>query len=145
MNLLGLHHLTAMTGDIVKNYEFMTQVLGLRLVKKTVNQDDIYTYHTFYADDIGSAGTDLTFFDFPGNPKGVNGTNSIYRIGLRVKSDKALEYFKNRFDEFNVKHEEISDIFGIKVLKFEDYEGQKYQLVSDEKDTTQNQAKYVIG
>lgn len=68
--LLGLHHVTAMTKDAIENYKFFTEILGMRLVKKTVNQDDIYTYHTFFADDVGNAGTDMTFFDFPNQVKG---------------------------------------------------------------------------
>lgn len=64
-NLKGIHHVTAMTSSAERNYQFFTEVLGMRLVKKTVNQDDIQTYHTFFADDKGSAGTDMTFFDFP--------------------------------------------------------------------------------
>ena len=64
---LGIHHVTAMTSDVVKNYEFFTEVLGMRLVKKTVNQDDIHTYHTYYGDDTGSPGTAMTFFDIPNN------------------------------------------------------------------------------
>ncbi|GAF08367.1 glyoxalase family protein [Paenibacillus pini JCM 16418] len=67
--LKGIHHVTAITSSAEKNYEFFTYVLGMRLVKKTVNQDDIQTYHLFFADDKGSAGTDMTFFDFPGIPK----------------------------------------------------------------------------
>ncbi|PTK06432.1 ring-cleaving dioxygenase, partial [Mammaliicoccus sciuri] len=77
--LLGIHHVTAMTDDAERNYKFFTEVLGMRLVKKTVNQDDIYTYQTFFADDVGSAGTDMTFFDFPNITKGQAGTNSITR------------------------------------------------------------------
>ena len=76
-NLKGIHHVTAMTDNAMRNYKFMTEVVGMRLVKKTVNQDDIQTYHTFFADDEGSPGTDMTFFDFPNNPKGSKGTNSI--------------------------------------------------------------------
>lgn len=68
-NLKGIHHVTAITSSAEKNYEFFTYVLGMRLVKKTVNQDDIQTYHLFFADDTGSPGTDMTFFDFPGIPK----------------------------------------------------------------------------
>ena len=68
--LKGIHHVTAITSSAEKNYEFFTYVLGMRLVKKTVNQDDIQTYHLFFADDKGAAGTDMTFFDFPGIPKG---------------------------------------------------------------------------
>jgi len=134
-DLLGIHHVTAMTDDVVRNYEFFTQVLGMRLVKKTVNQDDIHTYHTFFADDGGNAGTDMTFFDFPEQPKGKPGTNSIYRTSFRVPSDAALEYYKNRFEAFAVKHEDISEVFGNKVLRFEEADGQLFQLISDENDT----------
>ncbi|MDA3972649.1 ring-cleaving dioxygenase [Enterococcus thailandicus] len=130
---LGIHHVTAMTSDIKKNYQFFTDILGMRLVKKTVNQDDIQTYHTYYADDYGTPGTTMTFFDFPNNPKGEKGTNSISRIGFRVPTDAALEYYLRRFDEFAVKHEEISELFGKKILRFWDEDEQAYQLISDEK------------
>lgn len=131
-NLLGIHHVTAMTSDAVKNYHFFTEVLGMRLVKKTVNQDDIYTYHTFYADDVGTAGTDMTFFDFPNNPAGVSGTNSISRTSFRVPDDRALTYWLERFNDLKVENEGIKEIFGKKVLPFVDEDGQKYQLISDE-------------
>ena len=130
--LLGIHHVTAMTDDAMRNYEFFTDILGMRLVKKTVNQDDIQTYHTFFADDVGSPGTDMTFFDFPNNPKGIRGTNSISRTGLRVPDDAALEYYLKRFNEFGVKNEGIKELFGKKVLPFEESDGQRYQLFSDE-------------
>lgn len=132
--LKGIHHVTAITHDVKKNYHFMTQILGMRLVKKTVNQDDIYTYHTFYADDMGNPGTDLTFFDFPQIPQGTHGTNSISRIGLRVPNDAALEYYRDRFDQYGVKHEGIFELYGSKILKFEEEDGQRYQLFSDEHD-----------
>ncbi|QDX01596.1 ring-cleaving dioxygenase [Staphylococcus chromogenes] len=130
--LKGIHHVTAMTDDAERNYHFFTDILGMRLVKKTVNQDDIYTYHTFFADDEGHAGTDMTFFDFPNNPKGRKGTNSISRPSFRVPNDAALEYYKARFEEFNVNHEDIQELFGKKVLPFEEEDGQTYQLISDE-------------
>ncbi|MBV5137805.1 ring-cleaving dioxygenase MhqE [Staphylococcus chromogenes] len=130
--LKGIHHVTAMTDDAERNYHFFTDILGMRLVKKTVNQDDIYTYHTFFADDEGHAGTDMTFFDFPNNPKGRKGTNSISRPSFRVPNNAALEYYKARFEEFNVKHEDIQELFGKKVLPFEEEDGQTYQLISDE-------------
>ena len=132
--LIGIHHVTAMTDDVQRNYDFITGILGMRLVKKTVNQDDIQTYHTFYADDRGNAGTDLTFFDFPNTPDFVPGTNSISRTGLRVPNDEALEYYLNRFDEFGVVHEGIQELFGRKVLPFKEADGQRYQLFSDEND-----------
>ncbi len=130
--LLGLHHVTAMTSDAEKNYRFFTDILGMRLVKKTVNQDDIYTYHTYFADDYGTPGTTMTFFDFPNNPKGAKGTNTISRSGFRVPTDEALVYYKNRFEEFGVRHEEITESFGVKVLNFWDEDEQSYQLMSDE-------------
>lgn len=104
----------------------------MRLVKKTVNQDDIQTYHTFFADDEGKAGTDVTFFDFPGIPSGVRGTNSIFRIGLRVPSDESLDYYQKRFVEFGVKHGDIEELFGAQTLTFEEEDGQRYRLFSDE-------------
>ncbi|MGM7786312.1 ring-cleaving dioxygenase MhqE [Staphylococcus felis] len=130
-----MHHVTAMTDSAERNYHFFTDILGMRLVKKTVNQDDIYTYHTFFADDVGNAGTDMTFFDFPNNPKGRAGTNSISRPSFRVPNDAAIEYYKQRFEEFGVKHDEIDEIFGKKVLRFEEEDGQTYQLISDEHNT----------
>lgn len=134
-DVLGLHHVTAMTSDIEKNYKFFTDILGMRLVKKTINQDDIYTYHTYFADDEGSSGTVMTFFDFPNNPKGIKGNNSVTRTSFRVPSDEALEYYAKRFDEFQVKHGEIEEKFGKKVLTFEDFDEQRYQLISDEHNT----------
>lgn len=131
--LKGIHHVTAMTDSAERNYEFITQVLGMRLVKKTVNQDDIYTYHTFFADDLGSPGTDLTFFDFPEIPQGRHGTNGITRTGLRVPNDAALDYYKERFEAYDIPHGEIEDLFGHKTLSFEEADGQRYRLFSDEK------------
>ncbi|HFI0462925.1 TPA: VOC family protein [Streptococcus suis] len=132
LELLGLHHVTAMTDSAERNYDFFTKVLGYRLVKKTVNQDDIQTYHTFFADDVASPGTDMTFFDFPGNPKGSPGTNSISRVGFRVPNDAALDYYKDRFDQFNVEHGDIEEFEGTKVLDFTESDGQRYRLWSDE-------------
>ena len=130
--LKGVHHVTAITSSAEKNYEFFTYVLGMRLVKKTVNQDDIQTYHLFFADDKGSAGTDMTFFDFPGIPKGVHGTNEISKTSFRVPSDAALEYWVKRFDRLEVKHTGIKEQFGKKTLSFVDFDDQQYQLISDE-------------
>ncbi|UCZ53534.1 ring-cleaving dioxygenase [Bacillus shivajii] len=130
----GLHHVTAITSSAEKNYEFFTYVLGMRLVKKTVNQDDIQTYHLFFADDTGSPGTDMTFFDFPGIPKGSHGTNEIYKASFRVPSDAALDYWVKRFDRQGVKHTGIKEQFGKKTLSFVDFDDQQYQLVSDEND-----------
>lgn len=130
--LKGIHHVTAITSSAEKIYKFFTNVLGVRLVKKTVNQDDIQTYHLFFADDKGSAGTDMTFFDFPGIPKGVHGTDQISKTSLRVPTDAALDYWVKRFDRLDVKHRGISEQFGKKVLSFIDFDDQQYQLISDE-------------
>ncbi|OZQ63139.1 ring-cleaving dioxygenase [Paenibacillus sp. VTT E-133280] len=131
-NLKGIHHVTAITSSAEKNYEFFTYVLGMRLVKKTVNQDDIQTYHLFFADDKGSAGTDMTFFDFPNIPKGVHGTNEIAKTSFRVPTDAALDYWVKRFDRLDVKHTGIIEQFGKKTLSFVDFDDQQYQLISDE-------------
>ncbi|WP_407703017.1 ring-cleaving dioxygenase [Virgibacillus tibetensis] len=131
--LKGLHHVTAITSSAEKNYEFFTYILGMRLVKKTVNQDDIQTYHLFFADDTGSPGTDMTFFDFPGIPKGVHGTNEISKTSFRIPSDAAMDYWVKRFDRLNVKHTGIKEQFGKLTISFVDFDDQQYQLISDEK------------
>jgi glyoxalase family protein len=130
--LKGVHHVTAITSSAEKNYEFFTYVLGMRLVKKTVNQDDIQTYHLFFADDTGSPGTDMTFFDFPGIRKGVHGTNEISKTSFRVPTDAAIDYWVRRFDRLEVKHSGVKVQFGKKTLSFVDFDDQQYQLISDE-------------
>lgn len=130
--LKGLHHVTAITSSAERIYEFFTYVLGMRLVKKTVNQDDIKTYHLYFTDDVGSPGTDMTFFDFPGIPKGVHGTNEISKTSFRVPTDAALDYWIKRFDKYEVKHTGIKEQFGKKTLSFVDFDDQQYQLISDE-------------
>src|SRR5687768_8598266 len=97
MQLTGFHHLTAVTAEAAHNHAFYTQTLGLRLVKKTVNQDDVSAYHLFYADGQASPGTDITFFDWPvGRER--RGTNSIVRTGLRVGGAASLEWWQRRFE-----------------------------------------------
>ncbi|MCK1993734.1 ring-cleaving dioxygenase [Peribacillus muralis] len=130
--LKGIHHVTAITSSAEKNYEFFTYILGMRLVKKTVNQDDIQTYHLFFADDVGGAGTDMTFFDFPGIQKGVHGTNEISKTSFRVPNDAALQYWAERFERLEVSHTGIQAQFGKKTLSFVDFDDQHYQLISDE-------------
>lgn len=130
--LNGIHHVTAITSSAEKNYAFFTNILGMRLVKKTINQDDINTYHLFFADDRGSAGTDVTFFDFQGINKAIKGTDEISRIGLRVKDDQALEYWIKRFKHYDIKHEPIKRLFDKNVLYFNDFDNQEYALFSDE-------------
>lgn len=130
--LKGVHHVTAITSSAEKIYKFFTTVLGMRLVKKTVNQDDIQTYHLFFADDKGSAGTDMTFFDFPGMTKGVHGKNEISKTSFRVPNDEALEYWVKRFDRLQVRHTGIKEQFSKKTFSFTDFDDQQYSLISDE-------------
>lgn len=132
-NILRMHHVTAITSSAEKIYEFFTYVLGMRLVKKTVNQDDINTYHLFFADDKGTAGTDMTFFDFKGAEKGQKSADEIHRTAFRVPSDKAIDYWSKRFEKYEVKNKGIEELFGKKIINFEDFDGQLYMLISDEK------------
>src|SRR4030088_1824681 len=106
MQLTGIHHLTAISAKPRENLAFYTGVLGMRLVKKTVNQDDVSAYHLFYADGKASPGTDITFFDWP-VPAERRGTNSIVRTGLRVAGDPSLQWWLQRFDEKKVTHGKI--------------------------------------
>lgn len=133
--ILGQHHVSALTANAQKNYQFYTKILGLRLVKKTVNQDDPTMYHLFYADECGSPGTDLTFFEIKNAGRTYAGHNSISETALRVKSDQSLAYWKERFVQHGVNHHEITEYAGRKVLVFEDHEGQRLSLISDEKNS----------
>jgi len=129
--LTGIHHLTAITANAQENLRFYTQTLGLRLVKKTVNQDDTSAYHLFYADGLASPGTDLTFFDWPvGHER--RGTHSVSRTGLRVASLATLEWWRDRLADFKVKAGEIRDVAGRATLDFEDGEGQRFRLTVDD-------------
>jgi glyoxalase family protein len=103
MQLGGLHHLTAITGNVRGNNDFFTNTLGMRRVKKTVNQDDVSAYHLFYADGKATPGTDVTFFDWP-MPRERRGTHSIARTGLRVDGDESLRYWADRLREKGVAH-----------------------------------------
>src|SRR5438552_3440981 len=103
MQLTGIHHLTAITANARGNRDFYTQTLGMRLVKKTVNQDDVSSYHLFYADGDGSPGTDVTFFDWPSRPE-RRGTHSIVRTGLRVASRASLDRWATRLSQLEVSH-----------------------------------------
>ncbi|MGC2580450.1 MAG: ring-cleaving dioxygenase [Terrimicrobiaceae bacterium] len=130
MQLNGIHHLTAITANARGNYSFYTDVLGMRLVKKTVNQDDVSAYHLFYADGKGSPGTDLTFFDWPA-AREKRGTHSIVATGLRVGSETALQWWLERLDKRHVRHHGIVERDGRRTLHFEDPEGQRFVLVDD--------------
>src|SRR3982751_226871 len=96
MRLEGIHHITAITADAPRNVDFYARVLGLRLVKKTVNQDDPTVYHLFYADERGSAGADITFFEYPGARRGQAGAGMVYRIVWRVGSEDTLDFWAER-------------------------------------------------
>jgi len=131
MQLNGLHHVTAVTARIADNLDFYTRILGLRLVKKSVNQDDVSAYHLFYADKEGSPGTDMTFFDWPHVGPNVRGSDSISGTAFRVGSREALDFWVNRFDQHGVSHAEIIEFAGRELLPFEDSEGQQLYLVND--------------
>jgi len=127
MNLHGIHHVTAITARARDNHHFYTQTLGLRLVKKTVNQDDVSAYHLFYADGAGTPGTDLTFFDWPAAPE-QRGTRSVIRTGLRVDNIATLAWWRDRL----ALAQDITTRDGRPTLDFEDPEGQRLSLVVDE-------------
>ncbi len=131
MNLHGIHHVTAVSRHIGQNAYFYTHVLGLRLVKKSVNQDDVSAYHLFYADKIGSPGTDLTFFDFAYAASDKRGTDSITTTAFRVNGRDALDYWNGRLREYGVDHEGITQFAGYDVIRFDDPEGQRLMLVDD--------------
>jgi glyoxalase family protein len=127
MRLEGIHHITAITGDAPRNVDFYTRVLGLRMVKKTVNQDDPTVYHLFYGDEEGSAGADLTFFEYPGAAPGRAGRGMVHRIGWRVADDDALSFWAERLAEEGLQVERP----GLGRLRFADPEGLEHELVVD--------------
>ena len=123
MRLEGIHHITCITGDAPRNVDFYARVLGLRMVKKTVNQDDPTVYHLFYADDLGSAGADLTFFEYPGVRPGRAGAGMVHRITWRVGSEAALDFWTERLGAEHVEVERD----GLR-LRFADPEGLGLEL-----------------
>jgi glyoxalase family protein len=129
MRLDGIHHVTAITADAQRNLDFYAGVLGLRLVKKTVNQDNPSVYHLFYADEQGDPGSDLTFFEYPGIPVGRAGDGMIHRIVWRVGSVDALEFWAGRLGEHQVEIRREDDR-----LRFADPEGLEHELVVPEVD-----------
>ncbi len=130
MDLKGLHHLTAISASIRQNHRFYTQVMGMRLVKRSVNQDDVTAYHLFYADAVGTPGTDLTFFDWD-VPRERRGTRSIVQTCLRVNGEDALAWWMKRLDDERTEHGPIAERDGRLTLAFEDPEGQRLALVDD--------------
>ncbi|MDQ0321437.1 glyoxalase family protein [Pararhizobium capsulatum DSM 1112] len=130
LQLTGIHHLTAITANAPENLRFYTQVLGMRLVKKTVNQDDTTAYHLFYADGLATPGTDLTFFDWP-VARETRGTHSVIATSLRVGSRDSVVWWKARFDELKVTSGDVAEVDGRASLAFEDSEGQRFRLIDD--------------
>ncbi|HYH79760.1 MAG TPA: ring-cleaving dioxygenase [Longimicrobium sp.] len=130
MQLTGIHHLTAISAKIRDNYRFYTQVMGMRLVKRSVNQDDVSAYHLFYSDAVGSPGNDLTFFDWPVPPE-RRGTHGITRTHLRVNGRASLDWWADRLHENGVATSGVGERDGRAVLDFEDPEGQRLALIDD--------------
>jgi glyoxalase family protein len=125
MKLEGIHHITCITADAPRNVDFYARVLGLRMVKKTVNQDDPTVYHLFYADEEGSPGADLTFFEFPGVPVGRDGDGMIHRITWRVASADALDFWAQRLEGEGYESERDGNR-----LRFRDFEGLGLELAA---------------
>ncbi|MFS0788167.1 ring-cleaving dioxygenase [Shouchella sp. 1P09AA] len=132
MKLKGHHHVSSLTANAERNLAFYRNILGMRLVKKTVNQDNTSNYHLFYADSKGSPGTEVTFFEIPLLAQKREGTNRIYEIGLLVPSNEALQFWSERFNKYQVKHEEIRERNGVLVLPFQDPDGHRMSLVVDQ-------------
>jgi glyoxalase family protein len=122
----GIHHISAITANATRNLHFYSGVMGLRLVKKTVNQDNPTVYHLFYADENGSPGADLTFFEYPGLVKGRAGAGMIHRIGMRVESRAALEFWARRLAAAGIESTLEDDH-----LRFEDPEGLGLELTAE--------------
>jgi glyoxalase family protein len=137
MRLEGIHHITLITGDAPRNVDFYTRVLGLRLVKKTVNQDDPTVYHLFYADEEASAGADITFFEYPGARRGRAGAGMIHTIVWRVASTDALDFWEERLraEGVDVERHETG-------LAFTDFEGMRLELAVVETDDAPLVAKH---
>ncbi|HEX3608181.1 MAG TPA: VOC family protein [Solirubrobacterales bacterium] len=129
MKLEGIHHITAITADAQSNVDFYAGVMGLRLVKKTVNQDDPTVYHLFFADEKGSAGSDLTFFEFPGVPPGRAGAGDVHRIVWRVGSHASLDFWEERLGAGGIESERAGG-----GLRFSDPEGLAHELAVVEVD-----------
>ncbi|HLJ68370.1 MAG TPA: ring-cleaving dioxygenase [Chloroflexota bacterium] len=133
MELGGIHHITAVSGSGPRNLDFYTRVLGLRLIKKTVNQDVPSTYHLFYGDEVGTPGTEMTFFEWPDVPAHVSGSGDVSAIGFAVPGEEALDWWRRRFDAEGVRYGQVEERHGRPVLPFTDPEGQRLQLIAGER------------
>jgi glyoxalase family protein len=127
VKLEGVHHVTAITADAPRNVEFYAGLLGLRLVKKTVNQDDPTVYHLFYADEQGDPGSDITFFEYPGARQGRAGAGMVHTVRWRVATEEALDFWQKRLDNHVLSREEGR-------LTFVDPEGLRHELAVVETD-----------
>lgn len=132
MQLGGIHHVSAITSDAERNHDFFTRVLGMRLVKKTVNQDSTSSYHLFYADAVGTPGTDMTYFDIPNAGRTRPGVSSISNTSFRIQSEEALVFWKQRFELLGVEHDDVIERFNRQTLTFQDDEGSRLMLVVDD-------------
>ncbi len=126
--ILGLHHITAIADNAQRNYNFYTKVLGLRLVKRTVNFDDPGTYHFYFGDEQGTPGSILTFFPWEGIGQGNTGSGMATNIGYSVP-DGSLDFWADRFKQFNVKQENVDQRFGEQYFSFQDPDGLKFDLI----------------
>lgn len=131
LELTGIHHVSSITSNLEANRDFYARALGMRLVKKTVNQDATSVYHLFYADGLGSAGTDVTFFGFPSTPLNQPGAGEIAEYTLRVKHEVSLDFWANRFATLGIEHQPLTERAGFKALPFTDTEGQRMALIAD--------------
>lgn len=131
MNLNGIHHITAVSANIVGNIDFYTRILGLRLVKRSVNQDDVSAYHLFYADKLGTPGTDITFFDWPHIRPHLQGMDSITGSAFRVSSTAALDFWQKRLLDHGIHIHGRFTFSGRSLLAFNDPEGLPLYLVDD--------------
>lgn len=129
-NVLGIHHVTAVTSEIRDNLRFYTEVMGLRLVKKSVNQDDVSAYHLFYADAVGSPGTDLTFFDWPKIGPNMMAGGQVSQTTFRVAKE-SLDWWQERVEALGLPTERGLDVSGRDSISFADPEGQALELVDD--------------
>ena len=147
MELGGLHHLTAVTTDAGKNVEFYTRVLGMRLVKKTVNQDDVSAYHLFYGDEAGNPGTEVTFFDWPQLKVAPNhpGSGEVSATGLRVPDASALDWWAGRLEDSGVPHGGVQTDSDYLYLDFQDPEGQRLRLSEDRGEGTRGGVPWDAG
>lgn len=130
--ILGLHHITAIAGDAKRNFDFYSKILGLRFIKKTVNFDDPGTYHFYFGDEVGSAGTILTFFPWGSAiQQGREGSGMATEIGYSVPKG-SLDFWQRRFDQYKVTYEKPAEKFGEKYLSFQDPDGLKLELIESE-------------